>query len=104
MSAARSGGMRLSDHPRARNSIRRAKGAAGLGVFALVVFLSLKAGLTPDGAVARALPLGIAAYLVAWGAAVSIWRQIVLGELEAARVRREARVAQAREAHEAAQA
>jgi uncharacterized membrane protein YccC len=97
MSTAATGGMRLSDHPRATSGIRRAKGYAGLGTFALVIFFSMGAGLNASGAIARALGLGVVAYMLAWAAAVTIWRQIVLGELEAARARRESRLAQARE-------
>lgn len=90
------GEMRLSEHPRACNGIRRAKGAAGLATFFLVVLLSMRSGGTPDGAIMRALPFGVVAYLLAWAAAVTVWRQVALGELEAARTRREARLAQAR--------
>lgn len=87
------GEMRLSDHPRARASIRRIKGAVGLGAFLLVLLLSLRAGLLPAEAAARALIGGIAAYFVAWMIAVTVWRQIALAELEAARERRQARIA-----------
>jgi uncharacterized membrane protein YccC len=87
--------MRLTEHPRARAGIRRAKGGAGLGVFVIVLLLSLRAGLTPDAALGRALPAGVAAYIFAWGAAVTIWRQIALAELEAVRARHEARREQA---------
>lgn len=87
--------MRLTEYPRASNAIRRTKGGAGLGVFVLVVLLSLRAGLTPDDAVLRALPVAVVAYLLAWAAAITIWRQLALAELEAARARRDARVAQA---------
>lgn len=85
--------MRLSEHPRAKAGIRRAKGAAGLTVFLLAGLLALRAGLTPPEAGLRALGAGVAAYFVAWGVAVTVWRQLALGELEAARARREARLA-----------
>ena len=87
--------MRLTDHPRARDGIRRAKGGSGLGAFVLVLLLSIRAGLTPDAALGRALPAGVLAYLFAWAAAVTVWRQIALAELEAVRARREARLEQA---------
>ncbi len=84
--------MRLSKHPRARVGIRRAKGAAGLAFFLIVALLSVRAGLPwPDVAI-RGLLGGIIAYFVAWGIAVTIWRQIALVELEDARARREARL------------
>jgi uncharacterized membrane protein YccC len=88
--------IRLSDHPRAPAAIRRAKGLAGLGAFVLVLLLSLRAGLTPDEALARALPAGIVAYLIAWGVAVTVWRQLVIGEIEGARARHAARAAAVR--------
>ena len=88
--------MRLTEHPRASSGIRRAKGGAGLAAFVLVVLLSLRAGLTPDDALLRALPVAVVAYLLAWAAAITIWRQLALAELEAARARHDARAAQAR--------
>lgn len=87
--------MRLTEHPRAQRDIRRAKGGAGLVVFVVVVLLSLRAGLTPDAALARALPAGITAYLLAWAATVTVWRQLAVAELEAAHARRSARIEQA---------
>ena len=86
------GDMRLSEHPRAKAGIRRAKGAAGLGAFLLVGLLSLRAGLpTPDAAI-RALLGGVVAYFLAWRIAVTVWRQIALAELEGARRRRQERI------------
>jgi len=87
--------MRLSEHPRARAGIRRAKGAAGLLAFLLVGLISLNAGLPEPDAAARALGAGIVAYFLAWGVAVTVWRQLALAELEAARERRDARLAAA---------
>ena len=93
--------MRLTDHPRARVGIRRAKGATGLLVFLLVGLLSLRAGLPLADAGLRALGAGIVAYFLAWGVAVTLWRQLALAELEAARERREARLEAAVGAEEA---
>ncbi len=84
--------MRLSEHPRARAGIRRAKGGAGLAIFLLVGLLSLRAGLPTGDAALRALGAGVVAYFLAWGVAVTVWRQVALAELEAARERREARL------------
>jgi len=84
--------MRLSEHPRARAGIRRAKGVAGLLGLIVVALLSRRAGLPwPDAAV-RGLGAGVIAYFLAWGVAVTVWRQIAIGELEVARARREARL------------
>jgi hypothetical protein len=85
--------MRLSEHPRARAGIRRAKGAAGLGAFLLVALLALRANLPAPDAAGRALIAGVIAYFVGWRVAVTVWKQIALAELEAARRRREARLA-----------
>jgi hypothetical protein len=87
------GQIRLTEHPRARASIRRIKGGAGLAAFLLVLLLSLRAGLLPADAAARALLGGLVAYFAAWAIAVTVWRQLVLAELEAARERRRARIA-----------
>ncbi len=85
--------MRLSEHPRARAGIRRAKGAAGLAAFLIVGLLALRANLPAPDAAVRALVAGVVAYFIGWGVAVTVWRQIALAELEAARRRREARLA-----------
>ena len=86
------GEMRLSEHPRATAGIRRAKGAAGLGAFLFVALLSFRAGLPAPDAAVRGLLFGVVAYFLAWGTAVTVWRQIALAELETARKRRQARL------------
>jgi hypothetical protein len=90
--------VRLAAHPRAKRSIRRVRGGAGLVTFACVLLLALRAGLTGQDALARALLGGVTAYFIAWAAAVTVWRQLVLAELEVARE------AQARRREEAAAA
>ncbi|HEU4976370.1 MAG TPA: hypothetical protein VFT50_14855 [Baekduia sp.] len=80
-------GIRLSAHPRARRHIAMAKGWGGLGAFALVVWLSQRAGVPTGDALLRGLIGGIAGYLVSWGVAVTVWRQIALAELERLRRR-----------------
>jgi hypothetical protein len=75
----------LVAHPRARRSIRRWRGRAGLIGLVLGAWLSLRAGVPAFDAVARGLAAGIAGQFVAWGAAVMIWRQLVIGELIAFR-------------------
>ena len=87
--------MRLTEHPRARAGISRAKGGAGLLVFLIVGLLSLNAGLLAQDAALRALGAGLVAYFLAWGVAVTVWRQLALAELETARARRDARLAAA---------
>jgi hypothetical protein len=100
-----SAGVALATHPRARTSIRRVRAQAALGVFALVLFLSLRAGVPGPDALLRSLMFGIGAYFAAWFCAVAVWRQLVLGQLRVAedahRARRDARIEEARRIHDA---
>jgi hypothetical protein len=73
----------LRSHPAAMASIRRIRARAGLGAFVVVVLLSLHHGLSLPDSAARALAAGIAVQLVAWKAAVIVWRQIVLVQVRA---------------------
>ena len=76
------GGIRLSRHPRAQRQIGMAKSWTGLAAFALVVWLSTRAGLPTADALLRGLLGGIAGYVIAWGIAVTVWRHVALAELE----------------------
>jgi len=71
----------VANHPRARASVRRIKGIAGLVGFGIAALLAHSAGLSTTALLARALIVGIGAYLIAWACAVAVWRQIVLAEL-----------------------
>jgi hypothetical protein len=75
----------VSKHPRARRSIRTIKAWAALLAFILVEYKCLKGGMTFDQSVVRALLAGIAAYVLAWIVAVTVWRQLVVAEIEAFR-------------------
>jgi hypothetical protein len=75
----------VAKHPRARRSIRTVKAWAALLVFIIVEYKCLKGGMTFDQSIVRALLAGVAAYLVAWVAAVIVWRQLVVAEIEAFR-------------------
>jgi hypothetical protein len=77
----------VAKHPRARRSIRTIKGWTGLAAFILVEYQCLHGGMPFDQALVRALLAGIVAYLVAWLVAVVVWRQLVVAEIEAFRVR-----------------
>ena len=79
--------VRVSDHPRARAAIRRARAWAGIAGFALVLLLSLRAGVPGFDAMLRALAGGIVAYVAAWACALALWRRLVIAELEVARRR-----------------
>ncbi len=68
-------------HPRAMRSIARAKGWAGLLGFFTAGYLALPTS-TLAGAGLRALIAGIASYVVVWGAAVFVWRRLVVLELK----------------------
>jgi len=83
--------VRLTEHPRARRGIRRARATAGLLVLLLALVLSLRAGLPPFEAAVRALAFGIAGHFAAWVVAVVVWRHLTLAELELARRRVEER-------------
>jgi hypothetical protein len=68
-------------HPRAMRSIARAKGWAGLLGFFIAGYMALPTS-TLAGAGLRALLAGVASYVVVWGAAVFIWRRLVMLELK----------------------
>lgn len=82
-----SGGLRLTQHPRAQRAISAVKGWGGLIGFAGGVLLGTRAGLPTADAVLRGIGLGIAAYLVAWAGAVVVWRQLARAEIEVLRSR-----------------
>lgn len=84
----------VANHPRAGAQIARAKAWGGLGGFALVVVLSLRAGVPTADALLRAIAGGIAAYVAAWACAVAVWRHLVIAELRAVRALAAKRTAQ----------
>lgn len=69
-------------HPRAVRSIARAKSWGGLIGFALGGYLSLPTS-TLVGAGLRALIAGTVGYVAVWGAAVFVWRRLIVLELKA---------------------
>ena len=77
------GGLSVASHPRASASVRRSKGWGGLIAFGLTAYLSLSHGVAPDVAGVRALGAGIAGYVVSWGCAVAVWRQLMVAEVRA---------------------
>jgi hypothetical protein len=78
---------RLSAHPRARRQIREAKGYGGATGFVLVALLSLQADVTYFDAGVRALIAGVVCYVVAWAAAVAVWRHLARAEVALAEQR-----------------
>ncbi len=87
-------------HPRARISIRRWRGRAGLLGLVVVSYLSANAGVPLFDSVLRGLAGGFVAYFVAWVTGIVAWRHLILAELIA---HREAQEAKLREYHEAAE-
>lgn len=75
----------VANHPRAQRHIAAARGWGGLIPFAIVFYLSWSAGVPLADAALRALVAGVAGTLLARLAAVTVWRELVLAEMEAAR-------------------
>lgn len=84
-------GASIANHPRARASIRRAKGWAGLAGFAIAALLSLQASVPIFQAGLRALGAGVVGYMLAWWVGVMLWRQLILAEHRAVYEKFEAR-------------
>jgi hypothetical protein len=87
-------------HPRARVSIRRWRGRAGLLGLVLVTVLSLRAGVPVFDSVMRGLAGGFVAHFVAWIVGIVAWRHLVLAELIAHREAQEAKLRAHQEAAE----
>ena len=77
--------IRLSTHPRAQRHIAQAKGWGGLLGFLIVGWLSYSGGMQMPAAALRALAGGAGLYVLAWAAAVAIWREVAVAEVERAR-------------------
>jgi hypothetical protein len=77
-------GASIASHPRAKTSIRRAKGWAGLAGFAIATYVSLGASVPLFQTGLRALGAGLVGYMLAWWAGVLVWRQLILAEQHAA--------------------
>lgn len=80
---AKAGGS-IANHPRAKASIRRAKGWSGLAGFAIAAFVSLQASVPLFQVGLRALGAGVVGYMLAWWVGVLVWRQLILAEQRAA--------------------
>ncbi len=78
----------VANHPRGGAQVKRARAWAGLLGFVLVAYLSWRANVLVPDLLLRALAGGIVAYLVVWGAAVAVWRHLVLTELRVVREQR----------------
>jgi hypothetical protein len=94
----------IASHPKAHAQIRRAKGWGGLGGFAIAAYLSYQAQVPFDQLGLRAIAAGIAGYLVAWAFMVTLWRYLLLAEMQAFAERQRAAAAAAAQASIPAQA
>ncbi|HWD70315.1 MAG TPA: hypothetical protein VG293_08955 [Solirubrobacteraceae bacterium] len=74
----------IAGHARAKASIRRTKGWAGLAGFAIAAFVSVQASVPMFQAGLRALGAGVVGYMLAWWVGVLVWRQLILAEQKAA--------------------
>ena len=61
--------------------MRRAKGFSGLAGFTIAGLLSYRANVPAFDVGLRALAVGVAGYVVAWAAAVTVWRVLLVAEL-----------------------
>ncbi len=75
-----SSGMSLAAHPRAAQRVSEAKSWGALGGFLAGGYLSLSSHTVLDAGV-RALAAGAACYVIVWGAAVFVWRRLLVAEL-----------------------
>ncbi len=73
----------LAAHPRAARRVAEAKAWGGLAGFVIGGYLALANHTLADAAF-RALLTGIVCYVVVWGAAVFVWRRLVVAELREA--------------------
>lgn len=74
--------IRVGAHPRARRSICRARAYAGMVAFALVLLLALRAGVPAFEALLRALAGGLVLHFTTWAFAITLWRRLIVVELE----------------------
>jgi hypothetical protein len=79
--AAGASDVKVSEHPRARSQIKRVKGWGGMVGFFIVAYFSWHSGADFVHAGMRALGGGLAGYVVAWTAAVYVWRQLAVAEV-----------------------
>ncbi len=71
----------VARHPKAGPAVRRIKGFSGLAGFTIAGLLSYSANVPGFDVGLRALGVGIACYVVAWAASVTVWRVLLVAEL-----------------------
>lgn len=82
----------VAAHPRARASVRRVRAWTAIAAFAIVLVLSLRAGVPGQDAALRALAAGLVGNVAGWMCALAVWRQLVVAELRAAEEARRERL------------
>ena len=87
----------ISQHPRAKAGIRRARTRAAFIAFIVVFVLNLVGDQALFDAVWRALLAGIVVNVVVWRFAIVVWRHIVLNELQQVAEHREEQAREHRE-------
>jgi len=70
----------VAAHPKAAQSVARAKGWGGLAGFLIAGYLSLPTSTLAEAGL-RALIAGSVCYVAAWAGAVFVWRRLVMVEL-----------------------
>jgi hypothetical protein len=79
--------IRLTEHPRAQRHIAAARSWGGMIGLTLTALAAGRAGIDPFHVGLRALAGGVAGAVVAWAAAIAVWRQLARAELRAAAAR-----------------
>jgi hypothetical protein len=79
---ASAAGPNVAEHPRAARSIALTKSWCGLVGFLTAGYLSLPTS-TLVGVGLRAIAAGAVCYVASWGAAVFVWRRLVVLEIKA---------------------
>ena len=85
----------LREHPRAAPAIRRLKAYGGLAGFAIAVLKGLGSGAPLATTLLHGLEFGLVGNLVAWGAAVVIWKRVLTAQATRVVRDRERRLAEA---------
>jgi hypothetical protein len=86
----------LHEHPSAGPSIRRIKALGGLAGFAIAVLKGFGSGAPFASTLLHGLEFGLVGNLVAWAAAVVVWKRVLAAQALAAVRARDRRAARSR--------
>jgi hypothetical protein len=87
--------LRVASHPRAARSVRMIKGWGGMLGFLVTFALSKKSGVPFYWCALRGVLGGAIGFIVAWTCAVTVWRNLLVAQVEAARMQAMAAIEQA---------